>query len=381
MVRSKLRSFTVGHVASELDAIAPPFLAQSWDNVGLLVGDRGALCRRVLLCIDLTLPVLNEGIGAKCDLVVAYHPPIFRPIKRLVADSNNPVVDDMDAIVHRAIAHGMAIYSPHTALDAAAGGTNDVMADLCGLTDVGPFEYVSPSPHQSKIVTFVPHAQLEKVAQAMFAAGAGRIGDYEQCSYRSAGEGTFFGTDSTHPQLGEKGRLEHVAETRLEMVAPNSRLAGIIEALRKNHPYEEAAFDVYPLATEPVAGIGRIGQLPAGLTLGRLARKLERATRSKNVSLVGSGATRICLAAVCVGAAGRLPLEMERALDCDVIVTGEIRHHEALTILRAGKSAIALGHWESERPALVPLAEKITGRLSTLKATISQADTSPFSGL
>jgi len=374
-VRTRLgtRHFAVRDVAAALDAIAPPSLAQSWDNVGLLAGEHRAHCRHALLCIDLTPPVLAEAVAGQCDFIVAYHPPLFRPVNRLLADS-----PDTDAVVHQAIAHGIAIYSPHTALDAACGGTNDVIAGLSNLSDVGPFEYVYSGEPSWKVVTFVPTAQLEQVAAAMFAAGAGRIGNYEQCSYRLQGEGTFFGTESTKPRIGRKGRLERVAETRIEMVAPTGRLPEIIAALRRSHPYEEPALDIYPLTAEPVAGIGRVGRLPAGTTLGRLARHLQRATHSRIVTTIGAAGTVLRHAAVCVGAAGRAPLEMQRATPCDVIITGEIRHHDALAILRQRKTAIALGHWESERPVLRVLARRLGARLPGLKITVSNRDSSPF---
>ena len=368
-----VRTLTIGDVVQVLDEIAPPQLAQSWDNVGLLAGDRSARCKRILLCIDLTPPVLDEAIASNCELIVAYHPPIFRPIARLLADS-----PDTDAIVHNAIAAGIAIYSPHTALDAAAGGTNDVLAGFCKLTDIEPFEYVQTGPAQSKVVTFVPEADLEKVASALFAAGAGRIGEYEQCSYRVRGQGTFFGTEGANPRVGQRGRLEFVDEVRIEVVAPNARLPEVIAALRASHPYEEPAFDIYPLTVPPQVGIGRVGNLPEGTTLGALARTLARATKSKVASIVGPAGQEVRRAAVCVGAAGRLPFEKPRSRDCEVIVTGEIRHHDALTILRRGVTAIALGHWESERPALSALAARIREALPYAATLISQADVPPF---
>ncbi len=373
MARSKRRPVTVGDVSDALDAIAPPVLAQSWDNVGLLVGDRAAPCRHVLLCVDLTPQVLAEAVAKKCDFILAYHPPLFQPIKRILADSA-----DTDAVVHGAIAHGLAVYSPHTALDAAPGGTNDVIAGFCKLSDVEPFEYVAAGASQSKVVTFVPRSHLEPLTSAMFAAGAGRIGDYERCSYRLEGEGTFFGTESTSPHVGRKGRLERVAETRIEMVTANECLPEVIAALRRSHPYQEPAFDIYPLASEPTAGIGRVGQLPPGTSLGSLARSLRRLARSRVSTIVGTAGTRIRRAAVCVGAAGRGPMEKPRCVDCDVIVTGEIRHHDALAILRSGKTAIALGHWESERPVLAPLARRLDAAVGTVTTTVSRRDAGPF---
>ncbi len=373
MAQRQSSSITVGHIEQCLNRIAPLALAQAWDNVGLLTGDRAAACRSAMLCIDLTPAVLEEAVANRCRMVFAYHPPIFKAVNRLLADAPG-----MEAVVHKAIAAGVAIYSAHTALDAACGGTNDVLADLCGLSDTGPFEFVTTREGECKVATFVPEAQLERVAAAMFAAGAGRIGDYEQCSYRSAGEGTFFGTESTNPKVGRKGRMEKVSEVRLEMIAPQERLPEIVAALRRSHPYEEPAFDLYPLLNEPTAGIGRVGRLAPGTTLRRLFDRLVRATGSKVAMFVGESRKPVREAAVCVGAAGRLPFEKHRSARADVIVTGEIRHHDALSILRAGKTAIALGHWESERPVLKPLAKRLSEALPGLKVFISRRDVSPF---
>lgn len=367
---------TVGDLARILDQLAPPALAQSWDNVGLLVGDPARRLDRVLLCIDLTPPVLAEAITKKCNFILAYHPPLFKPVPRLRADSPGT-----DAIIHDAIAAGMAIYSPHTALDAAPGGTNDILAEMCGLSEIEPFEYISTEKKEYKLVTFVPPENLDTVAAAVFDAGAGRIGDYEQCSYRLQGEGTFFGTETTHPRRGQKGRLEKVSETRIEVVVPDRRLPEVIAALRESHPYEEPAFDLYPLAAAPQMGIGRVGLLKKNTTLADLARSLKRSTGSNVVMTVGQPKTKLQRAAVCVGAAGRLPLERPRSADCDVIVTGEIRHHDALTILRTGKTAIALGHWESERPSLTILARKLKTQLAGLKVVISHKDRGPFAAI
>ena len=160
-----------------MEAIAPVHLAQEWDNVGLLVGDRRASCRRVLLCIDTTPAVLAEAVRLKCEMIVSYHPPLLRPVKRVLADSG-----ETDSLVHDAIRRGIGIYSPHTALDAADGGTNDVLAELCGLRETEPFEFVAGVERECKVVVFVPPEALDRVSGAMFAAGGGRIGQYEQLS-------------------------------------------------------------------------------------------------------------------------------------------------------------------------------------------------------
>ena len=358
-------------VCRALEETASLRLAQDWDNVGLLAGDENATVKRVLLCIDLTEPVVEEAIARKADLVMAYHPPIFRPISRLHGHSR-----ETDAHVFRCVAAGIAIYSTHTALDAAQGGTNDVLAGLCGVKLTHPLEYGPADPPRCKVVVFVPPDSADKVAEAMFAAGAGHIGDYEMCSYRLAGEGTFRGAESTKPTIGRAGQFERVAELRIESITPKHAVPGVVEAIRRAHPYEEPAFDVYPLDAEPIGGIGRYGNLPKPTTLGALARRLKRVTSAGCAQIVGEPTRRVTRAVVCVGAAGSLPFKLPVG-EGDVIVTGEIRHHDALTINRHGAGAIALGHWASERPALGPFAERLVSLVPSLEVQVSSADHDP----
>ncbi len=364
---------TLSDVCSVLEVLAPPKLAQEWDNVGLLAGDPDSPIRRVLTCIDLTPAVVEEAVRDKTDLVLTYHPPIFRPISSLRSGGSGT-----DAIVFDCIRRGVAIYAVHTALDAADGGTNDVIASLCGIDSTEPLEYIDdPAVDQCKLVVFVPPAHLERVAEAVFSAGAGRIGDYSNCSYRVSGQGTFFGGDTTEPTIGERGRLERVDETRFETIVPAGALSGVIAAIVKAHPYEEPAFDVYPLKPPTLGGIGRIGRFPHQTNLSRLARKLKRATQAACVQIIGPPDRAIGRAVILVGAAGTIPFRVPLTPN-DVIVTGEIRHHDALTIERFGCTAVALGHWASERPVLPSLAERLSAARPGLTVTISEADKDPF---
>ena len=365
---------TVEQVRSALDEIAPPRLAQTWDNVGLLAGDPKAACTGVVLCIDLTEAVLAETQRRKANLVAAYHPPIFKPVSRLLAHS-----DEQESVVFGAIASGIAVYAMHTALDAAEGGANDVLARLCGMVDAQPFAPATSEGDRCKIVVFVPPEHVDEVAEAAFEAGGGLIGDYRCCSFRSPGEGTFFGGEDARPAVGRPGRLERVGEVRLELVVDADRVAAVVQAVRARHVYEEPAIDVYPLKplTQPV-GMGRAGRLTQPTSLKDLAERLAQATGAETVQIVGPPNGRVASAAVCVGAAGRLPLESEAARCCDVVVTGEIRHHDALAMQRAGMVAIALGHWASERPALASVARRLRRRLAALPVHISRADRCPF---
>lgn len=367
------RGITVGELCSAMERIAPPALAQEWDNVGLIAGDLQSGVRRVLLCIDLTAAVAREAIRTRSDLVLAYHPPIFKPIATLVAQSRGA-----EAAVFDCIRGGIAVYATHTALDAAAGGTNDVLASLCGLSATEPLEWVDdPESRESKVVVFVPKAHLEKVSQALFAAGAGRIGDYERCSFRLEGQGTFLGGESTHPTVGARGRLETVDEVRLETIVPVARLPEVVAALRGAHPYEEPAFDVYPLRSRPVRGIGRVGEWSRPVALAALAERLKKATGAGAVQLVGEARKRVRRAVIVAGAAGNLPFRAGLGRG-DVVVTGEIRHHDALAIARSGAAAVALGHWASERPVLAPLAQRLGTALPGVRCAVSKADRDPF---
>lgn len=401
---------TVAALIDTMECIAPTWTAAEWDNVGLLVGDPGWPAGRVLLTIDLTPPVLDEAIAGRYDAIVAYHPPIFRPTKRMLVERASS-----EGLAAEALARRIAIYSPHTALDAAPGGTNETIAALCGLRGVVPFQAARPPSREFKLVTFVPreHGEglpmersevgrdarhtpgpkphtpspapsslLERVAEALFAAGAGRIGQYEKCSFRSPGCGTFFGGDDTNPAVGRRGRLQHVEEVRLEVVVPVGRIADVVAALRAAHPYETPAFDLYPLesAPDPAIGQGRIGAFTRKTTLAALARSLSRRLSAGSTAIIGRPSTRLHHALVCVGAAGSLPFEIA-GRPCgpgDVVITGEIRHHDALRYHRLGACAIVLGHWASERPVLMPLAANLRRLLQGAAIVVSVRDCDPF---
>ncbi len=355
-----------------LEGLAPLHLAQSWDNVGLLAGDRQAECASISLAIDLTDAVLDEAIQDKHDLVMAYHPPLFKPISSLRAGSSGT-----DALVWKAIRNNIAVYSMHTALDAADGGTNDVLAEICGAADLQPFEYVDDNRRECKIVVFVPAEHVEALADAMADAGAGIIGEYEKCSFRIPGTGTFRGSAQSSPTVGQAGQYETVDEIRLEMVTPSAKLPSVVQAIQNAHPYEEPAFDIYPLEPRPMRGIGRIGRLSKPASLATLAALLKKQVPTQAVQIVGDPTARIERVAVCAGAAGSLPFGLGLG-GADCLITGEIRHHDALAIERLGFHAIALGHWASERPVLAKLAQTLRERLPDVPITVSKADRDPF---
>jgi dinuclear metal center YbgI/SA1388 family protein len=360
------KTLRVSDLVSALDAIAPTAMAEPWDNVGLLLGDRAQPLSSALLCIDLSSDVVAEAAEQKCQAVVAYHPPIFEGLKRV---TGGPVLEALRA--------GLAVYSPHTALDAAPGGTHDALADLLDLSERAPLRHKT-GEGELKLVTFVPESAVAQLSDALFAAGAGRIGDYHSCSFRLAGTGTFFGEAGTQPKVGQRGRLEQVAEIRLETVVPRARLGAVVTALRQNHPYEEPAFDLVPLAGAPSSsGQGRVGTPPTGSDRQSLVARLKEALGVASVWLAGPASGRAKRVAVCAGAGGDL-LGAALDADADLFITGELRHHDALRAARRGMTVVCTRHTVSERPVLPRLREQLLARLPDLELSLSRRDVDPF---
>ena len=353
-----------------LDDIAPLRNAEAWDNVGLLAGDPQQPVSKAMLTIDYTEAAAEEAKAAGCDAVVAYHPPIFEAVKRLTAGS----------VVFDAIRRGVAIYSPHTALDVVAGGTNDMLADVLGLpAERSPLRLAETKASALKLVVFVPEKDADRVSAAMFNAGAGRIGAYTQCSFRTAGTGTFFGEEGkTNPTVGESGRLERAEELRVETVVPLSKVEAVIRALRKAHPYEEPAFDLNQLAAPPEGLVqGRVADFERPVAREELFERVKRGLGVRHVLVAGPETGPARRAAVCAGACGDL-LNDAIAQRADFYLTGEMRHHDAIRAAGAGVTVVCVLHSNSERAMMRRLKDKLGERLPGFPCLVSAVDRDPF---
>jgi dinuclear metal center YbgI/SA1388 family protein len=360
-------------VLAVLRRLAPEHLAEGWDHVGLQVGDPRRRVRTALLCIDLTQAVLDEALGRKADLVVAYHPPVFKPLPALTT------LDPQQRIILEAASRRVAIYSPHTALDAAEGGVNDWLADGVGEGERRAIRPSSPQGGRSfKVVVFIPHEHADRLRVAMAQAGAGRIGEYDMCSFNLAGEGTFRGSEATNPTVGRPGRFERVQELRIEMVCPGPRLGAVVEAIRRTHPYEEPAFDICPLELAPGAagiGQGRVVELRRPVRLSGLVSRLKKHLGMPRLEVAQAGAGLVRRVGLCAGAGGSLLAE---AGGIDAFITGEMRHHDVLAALAAGTSVLLAGHTQTERPYLPVYRRRIVeGGASEVAWHLSRADTPP----
>ena len=360
---------TLSSLLEILEEIAPTRYAEPWDNVGLLVGDPQQAISKTLLTIDYTPPVAEEGRNKHCDCIISYHPPLFDPLKRIL--STSPIYD--------AIRRGVAIYSPHTALDVADGGTNDMLADAIGIgPDRQPLRITDAKAANHKLIVFAPRDAADKVADALFAAGAGRIGNYTSCSFRSPGTGTFFGEEGTNPAFGQAGQLERADEVRIETILPISRVEQVIAALKQSHPYEEPAFDLLQLAAPPEGrGQGRIGTLSSPTDRSAVISRIKKELNLPHLLVAGPTTGQITRAACCAGSCGDI-LNDAIAQNAQLYLTGELRHHDALRAAERGVTVVCTLHSNSERAILKRLSTRLRERLPDLEFHLSQVDRDPF---
>jgi dinuclear metal center YbgI/SA1388 family protein len=364
---------TVADITAYLEELAPVSLAADWDNVGLLLGDPGAAVERVMTCLTVTPEVAAEAVEAGVQLLVTHHPILFRGSKRLTAGTAD------GRLVLTLARAGAAVYSPHTAFDNAPGGINDILASRLSLGGVAPLR-PQEGLQQCKLVVFVPDADLERVADALFAAGAGHIGQYSQCSFRLAGTGTFFGSDATNPTVGQKGRREQVSEWRLEAICPEGLVEHAVAAMRRAHSYEEPAYDVYPLRPAPAGGAGRVGNLPQPMLLRELARLVKEQLRASQVQVVGDPERPVQRLAIVCGSGGDFLADAANAR-ADVFLTGEVRFHDYLAAQARNLALVLPAHYASERCGIEELAKQLQKRWPDLHIWPSRRERDPVSGI
>ncbi len=271
-------------IAERIDKIVPLNLAQDWDNVGLLIGDAQKNVKKILLTIDVTGDVVAEAKKLKTDLIVSYHPVIWDGLKKITSEPSSSTVYEL-------IRRGIAVFSIHTALDAATGGVNDGLAEIIGINDGKPIgDYVvNPAGDNYKLVVFVPVESLAAVSNAVFAAGAGAIGNYSNCGFGAEGTGTFLPLENAKPAIGKKGKMEKVPEIRFETIVPAEKLDKVVAAMKKAHPYETPAFDIIKLYnSQNEFGLGRIGKLVKPLRMKQIIKRIKKHTGAKAFGLIGN---------------------------------------------------------------------------------------------
>jgi dinuclear metal center YbgI/SA1388 family protein len=342
----KLVVARVRDIAEAVERIAPSPLSEDWDNPGLQVGNPASETNRVLVALTPVDEVFEEAEERGADFLLFHHPLIFDPLKSV----------DTDSLVARAIRDDLAVYAAHTSYDAAPEGVSDVLARTLGLR--GPFTVVSPRGSLRKLVIFAPQENVDAIADALAGEGAGVIGEYTHCTFRTPGRGTFLGGEATDPYRGEKGRLEKVEEIRLETVVPAHAADRAAAAAVAAHPYEEAALDLYPIGGYPEGcGYGRVGRLPEPMTPEALGEHVANSLGFPARLAAGHG-RRIERVAVLGGSGGSFVREVA-ASGAEAYVTGDLDYHDALLADSLGLAAIDAGHAATEFPSLEPLARRL----------------------
>jgi dinuclear metal center YbgI/SA1388 family protein len=375
----------VQDLINAMETIAPLKFAEHWDKVGLQLGvPSRAITGPILLTIDLTERVLAEAISLGAGAIVAYHPPIFNPLDTLTDATHT------ERIIRGASEAKIAIFTPHTALDAAADGVTDWLCEGVSAEPTmaapgiihGDCRALAPAPggdaeREVKLITFVPTDEVDRLRNALGTAGAGGIGNYHLVSFNTPGEGTFLPVEGASPKIGEVGSLERVQETRIEMVCSRRALAMVIETLKEFHPYETPAYDIVELLPEPIRKIGSGRRLvldqPATITqLGdRLKAHLGR-TRIR-FTLVNDENQPFTTIGVVPGSGGSLA-KLAKGEGCELLITGEMTHHEILAARQSGLSILLAGHTNTERGYLPRLKSKLESLLSDAQIQLSTKD-------
>ena len=333
----------ISSLIERLERWVPPDMAESWDASGLQVVNPDNDAEAVFLCLDISETTLNEAIEFGANLVLSHHPMLFSPLKTL------DVRTGVGRLVHVCLTHDLTVYSLHTNLDKVAGGMNDEVAQRLGIEET---EVLIPStqPDQThyKLVTFVPEEEKEALLKALFEAGGGRIGAYEGCSFSAPGEGTFFAGEETSPVVGEKGVWNRVPEVRIEVLFPAANLERGIAALMMTHPYEEPAYDIYPLHTPASrVGFGRVGTYDPPLPWEAFLARIREALGVDDFRIVGDPVERVSRVAVCTGSGASFISQAARR--AQVYLTGDVKFHEAQEAEALGLTVVDAGHFVLER--------------------------------
>ncbi len=317
----------------------PPYVQESYDNSGLITGNYSQEITGILLTIDVTESVIDEAISKNCNLIVAHHPVIFHPLKTLTGSNNT------EKTVIKAIKNDIAIYAAHTSVDNNYFGLNKIVAEELNLTNL---RILDPKPDLLyKIITFVPTDYAEKVRNAMFEAGAGHIGNYDSCSYNLEGQGTFRALENTNPFVGEQGELHFENETRIETIVHAFKLPNVIQAMKNAHPYEEVAYDVYPLVNKTDRfGSGIIGKLPENQNITNFLNFVKKQLNIKSLRYSKPFKDEIKKVAITTGA-GHFLMNKAMSSGADVFISAEFRYDQYI----AAQNKIVIvdaGHYETE---------------------------------
>ncbi len=362
----------VQDIINAIESVAPKALQESWDNSGLLVGDANAIVEKALIALDITEAIIDDAIKNKETLIIAHHPLIFGSIKSITGRN------EVERCLIKAIQNNIAIYCAHTNLDVVKNGVSWKMAEKLQLNNVRTL--IPQSGILKKLSVFIPEKQLHEVREAIFTAGAGVIGNYDQCSFNVLGEGTFRGNDNTNPFVGTKGKIHTEKELRVETVFPAHLESKIISALIKAHPYEEVAYDIYPINNiHPEVGLGAIGELSEATDAIKFLKSIKETFNCEVIRHTNIHTNKIKKVALC-GGSGSDFLKNAITQKADIYITGDFKYHQFFEA--DDKIIIAdIGHYESEQFTKDIFYEIVTNKFPKFALRLSNVTTNPVKHL
>jgi len=351
-------------IMDAMDKLAPRHLAAEWDNVGLLVGNPAQDVHKIMVTLDITASTVEQAVACGADMIISHHPLFLKPLRNLRTDL--PQGD----LIAKILRHGLTVFAAHTNLDSANGGVNDALANVLGLTDVQLLT-TDTTEDLFKLVVFVPDTHVQAVQNAIHKAGAGHIGQYSHCLFMTEGTGTFLPLEGSSPFIGQQGKVENVKEIRMETIVPAKSRRRVVNALLKAHPYEEVAYDLYLLANQGTQyGLGRVGHLAVPTNLQNMAETVKMRLQADFVKVAGSPQQRISTVAVCGGSGAGL-LHKAIFAGADVLITGDVKYHEAQEAIAAGIALIDAGHFATEQPIVSTLSEYLIDCANTAKWAVA----------
>ncbi|ADL12235.1 Nif3-like dinuclear metal center hexameric protein [Acetohalobium arabaticum] len=334
-------SLSIQQIIQLMEEIASEELALEWDNVGLQIGSYSQQVDKVLVTLDVIPAIMEEAVEKNVDLIISHHPVIFNSLSQVRFDT------EIGDLVQTAAKNEISIYTAHTNYDIAQGGLNDQLAAKLGLTDLQVLK-TTCEDELKKLVVFIPQKNLEEVRKAIISQGAGWIGNYRDCTFSVEGTGTFKPLAGTDPHIGQKDQLEKVDEVRLETILPASKLEQVLDKLETVHPYEEVAYDLYSVeATGEQLGLGRIGNLKTSCEFNQFVAQAKDVLELDRVRVVKPENSEVKRVAVCSGSGADLirPAVFKGA---DLLVTGDIKYHDAELAAKMGLGIIDAGHYGTE---------------------------------
>jgi dinuclear metal center YbgI/SA1388 family protein len=359
----------ISAIINFLETVAPPQLQEAYDNAGLITGSLEWDCNSILISLDATEAVIDEAIRNKCNLVVSHHPIVFSPLKKITGRNY------VEKTLIKAIKNDVAIYAIHTNLDNISGGVNGRISKLIGLNES---RMLTGKPNTlKKLFTFVPSADADKVRNAIFNAGAGKIGNYTECSFNMEGVGTFKAGIGTNPYVGEIGKLQKENEIKIEAIFPSWLEHAIIKSLIDSHPYEEVAFDIISLEnTHQETGSGMVGELEGAMTEAQFLEHLKRIFQPKVIRHSPLLNKQVRIVAVC-GGAGSFLISKAISVGADALVTADFRYHE---FFDANDRIVLfdIGHFESEQFTIDLLNDLLTQKFPNFAVLKSGVKTNPI---